>query len=384
MVRVGLVGALQMRRVGSGSVRGVLAAMVVATVGLSVSEAAATTPSTVTQLEHALATGAVAARTGHKGPSEASLRHIATLARKLHGEVTHPSPSCKKGLSAAERLASERGQTKQLRRDIRTAHAGIGTCKVPVKKPAPSSGSGSGPTGTNPTKPTQPTTPPTTVVPQAGLGTVNEIKIVSTWKFNGVGSEDFCWDKDPSQPDATKYWSLQQNADLTYESDIHLDRTQAGTDALDLATGSSYSEVPQPPCTVPAGYHLGAWTNGVLNAALAISDTDDTGAVALSVTQDVLDQTGDTVWSYGPGLPPPGGDGSGADWASQYTYPGFKAGMSEEINWPSGIDGGSPSTTYTSLGVGGHVVAQLHETKSLDDAPSMSGTADIVIQLLSS
>ncbi len=260
---------------------------------------------------------------------------------------------------------------------------GVRTCKVPQRKPTPVSGSGGGGTGTSPTKskpPTQP--PPPGPVPQTGLGTVNEIKIVSTWRFHGVGSEDFCWDKDPSQPGAIKYWDLYHNADLTFESDIRLDRTQAGSDSLDLDSGAINSVTTQPPCTIPRGYQLGGWTNGELNAALEISGTDGTGAVALTVVQDVLSQAGGAVFSYGPGLPPPAGDG--IDWTSQYTYPGFKTGMSENIDWPAGIDGGSPSTTYTPLGIGGHVVAQLHETKSLDDSPSMTGTTDILIELLSS
>lgn len=362
------------------------ATLVVVAAGLFGSPAfAAGASTTLTQLENSLAGSGVAAGAGHTVPSKASLRHIAGLARKLRSEIAHPPASCKKGLAAAERLAVERRATRRLRRDIRAARAGIRTCKVPVTKPTPGLGSGTAPTGTSPTKPIPPTkpTPPTTVVPQAGLGTVNEIKIVSTWKFHGVGSEDFCWDMPPSQPGATQYWKLEQDGDLTFESDIHLDRTQAGTDSLDLTSGSSYAITPQPPCTDPGSYHLGGWTNGELNAAL-ITGTDGTGAVALTVTQDVLDQDRDTVWSYGPGLPPPAADGSGADWTSQYTYPGFMTGRSEEIDWPAGIDGGSPSTTYTSLGVGGHVVAQLHETKSLDDAPSMTGTADILIELLSS
>ena len=185
-------------------------------------------------------------------------------------------------------------------------------------------------------------------------------------------------------PGRRSHWNWEQDADLTFESDIHLDRTQAGTDSLELAPGSSYAHIPQPPCTVPGSYHLGGWTNGEVNVALEISGTDGTGAVALTVTQDVLDQDGVAGWSYGPGLPPPEADGSGADWISQYTYPGFTTGMSEKIDWPAGIDGGSPSTTYTPLGVGGHVVAQLHEVKSLDDSPSLTGTADILIELLSS
>lgn len=363
-------------------VAGVLAGVVGVAVAVLVSTASAAGASTtLTQLEKALAGSATAAQAGHKGPSEASLRHIGNLARKLRGEIKQPSAKCRKGLTAAETLAAERGQTERLRRGIRAARAGVRTCKVPGSTHKPGSGSGTGthPTGSSSTATSTSTS--TTVVPEAGLGTVTEIKIVSTWKFNGVGSEDFCWDKDPAQPGATKYWNLEQDADLTFESDIHLDRNQTGTDALELEPGSSYSSIPQPPCAIPASYHLGAWTNGELNAALAISDADGTGAVALSVPKDVLlSPDGVTVWSYGPGLPPPG---DGADWASQYTYPGFTAGMSEEIDWPSGIDGSSPSTRYTPLGVGGHVVAQLHETKSLDDAPSLTGTADIVIQLLS-
>jgi hypothetical protein len=362
-------------------VAGVLAGVVGLAVAVLVSTAfAAGASTTLTQLEKALAVSATAAQAGHKGPPEASLRHIGDLARKLRGEIKRTSAKCRNGLTAAEALAAEHGQTQRLRRGIRAARAGVRTCKVPGSTHKPGSGSGTGthPTGSSSTA----TATSTTVVPQEGLGTVTEIKIVSTWKFNGVGSEDFCWDKDPSQPGATKYWNLEQDADLTFESDIHLDRNQTGTDALELEPGSSYSSIPQPPCAIPASYHLGAWTNGELNAALAISDTDGTGAVALSVPKDVLTSDGFTVWSYGPGLPPPASDGT--DWANQYTYPGFITGMSEEIDWPSGIDGSSPSTRYTPLGVGGHVVAQLHETKSLDDAPSMTGTADIVIQLLSS
>ncbi|HEY6525393.1 MAG TPA: hypothetical protein VIY10_16535 [Solirubrobacteraceae bacterium] len=364
-----------------------LVTLVVVAVGLFGSPAfAAGASTTLTQLENSLAGSGAGAGAGHTVSSQASLRHIASLARKLRSEIAHPPARCKKGLAAAERLAVERRETWRLRRDIRAARAGIRTCKVPVTKPTPGSGSGTAPTGTSPTKPIPPTqpTPPTTVVPEAGLGTVNEIKIVSTWKFHGVGSEDFCWDMPPSQPGATKYWKLEQDGDLTFESDIHLDRTQAGTDSLDLTSGSSYAITPQSPCTDPGSYHLGGWTNGELNAALTINGTDGTGAVVLMVTQDVLDQDGNTVWSYGPGLPPSAADGSGADWVSQYTYPGLMTGRSEEIDWPAGVDGGSPSTTYTSLGVGGHVVAQLHETKSLDDAPSMTGTADILIELLSS
>jgi hypothetical protein len=364
-------------------VAGVLAGVVGVAVAVLVSTAsAAGALTTLTQLEKALATSATAAQAGHERPSQASLRHIGKLARKLRGEIKRPSARCRKGLTAAEALAAARGQTQWLRRDIRVARGGVRTCKVPGSTQKPGSGSS---TGTHPTHSTSTSAAPTTtttVVPEAGLGTVNEIKIVSTWKFQGVGSEDFCWDKDPSQPDAKKYWNLEEDGDLTFESDIHLNRNQTGTDTLELAPGSSYSSIPQPPCTVPDSYDLGAWTNGELNAVLAISDADGAGAVALSVPKDVLNSDRFTVWSYGPGLPPPAGDGT--DWTNQYTYPGFTTGMSEEINWPSGIDGSSPSTRYTSLGVGGHVVAQLHETKSLDDAPSLTGTADILIQLLSS
>ncbi len=366
-------------------VAGVLAGVIGVAVAVLVSTASAAGAfTTLTQLEKALATSATAAQAGHKAPSEASLRHIGKLARKLHGEMTRPSAKCRKGLSAAEALVADRGHSQRLRRGIRAARAGVRTCKVPGPGHKPGSGSSTGthPTHSSSTASTTSTGSSTTVVPEEGLGTVNEIKIVSTWKFNGVGSEDFCWDKDPSQPDAQKYWNIEEDGDLTFESDIHLDRSQTGTDTLELAPGSSYSYVPQPPCTVPVSYHLGAWTNGELHAAVAISDADGTGAVALSVPTDVLRSDGVTVWDYGPGLPPPGSDG--ADWANQYTYPGFTTGKSEEINWPAGIDGSSPSTSYTPLGVGGHVVAQLHETKSLDDAPSMHGTADILIQLLSS
>ena len=366
-------------------VAGVLAGVVGVAVAVLVSTASAAGASTtLTQLEKALVGSATAAQAGHKGPSEANLRHIGNLARKLRDEIERPSAKCRKGLTAAEALAAEHGQTQRLRRGIGAARAGVRTCKVPGSTHKPGSGSGTGthPTHSSSTASSTSTATSTTVVPQEGLGTVTEIKIVSTWKFNGVGSEDFCWDKDPSQSGATKYWKLEQDADLTFESDIHLDRNQAGPDTLELEPGSSYSSIPQPPCTIPVSYHLGAWTNGELHVALAISDADGTGAVALSVPTDVLNSDGVTVWSYGPGLPPPASDG--VDWANQYTYAGFTTGMSEEIDWPSGIDGGSPSTTYTSLGVGGHVVAQLHENKSLDDAPSLTGTADILIQLLSS
>jgi len=358
----------------------VVVTLALLTVGLPASAFAAGTSTTLGQLE-----GSLAGAAGHGTPSKASLRGVGSLAHKLAGQIAHPSPSCKKGLAAAERLAGDRLDRQRLRNDLRAARTGIRTCK-PVKKPTPGSGSGGGSTGTGPTKPAPPTKtpPPVPVMPQSGLGTVNEIKIVSTWRFHGVGSQDFCWNIDPSKPEAIKYFDLYHNADLTYESDIHLDRTQAGSDSLDLASGSSNSITPQPPCTVPRGYQLGGWTNGELNAALEINDPDGTGAVALSVAQDVLDQAGGTVSSYGPGLPPSAGDGTGADWISQYTYPGFETGMSEEIDWPAGIDGGAPSITYTPLGIGGHVVAQLHETKSLDSSPSLMGTADILIELLSS
>ncbi|HXD65088.1 MAG TPA: hypothetical protein VNV17_10745 [Solirubrobacteraceae bacterium] len=346
--------------------------------GLGLVAFAADRSATPAQLEKALAGAAGAAEAGRKGASTASLQHIGSLAKKVGGKLSHPSASCKKGLAAAERLARERRDVKRLRSDISKARAGIKKCK-----PGPGTNTTTTRTGTTQTATTQTTTTKTTttnttttVVPEEGLGTVNEIKIVSTRRFDGTGSQDFCDAGDPP----VQHWNEREDADVTYESDIHLDRSLTGTDTLELDPGASYSIVFEPPCT-GGSYHLTSWTNGELKAALQIAD-DGTGAVALNVVHDVLDQDGFTTLAYGPGLPPPTGPID--DWGPQFTYPGFKTGMSEEINWPSPMSGGSPSIGYTPLGIGGHIVAQLHETKDLADSPSFTGTADILIELLSS
>jgi hypothetical protein len=352
----------------------VLLALVVVGLGLSgagLVALAADAATPLKQLEKALSSAAVLTDAAHHGPSAASLRHIDSLAKKVAGRLSHSPTSCKKGIAAAERLAGERHQTKRLRGDLTKARAGVKHCKP--------TGTSTTPTRTGPTKTTtSPTTSttPTTVTPEEGLGTVNEIKIVSTRRLDGTGSEDFCDGGDPP----VQHWDVRRDADVTYEADIHLDRSLTGTDTLELDPGATSSIVFESPC--PGGsYHLTSWTNGELNAALQIAD-DGTGAVALTVVHDVLDQDGGTVLSYGPGLPPPTGPVS--DWIAQFTYPGFTTGTSEEIEWPSPMTGGSPSITYVPLGVGGHVVAQLHETKDLADAPNLTGTADILIELLSS
>ena len=310
----------------------------------------------------------------------ADARRIGKLASELRHALPKPASGCRAGLTAASRIPGDRTHSRRLRADIKGARKGIPGCRPSKPKPTKPNPPG-GPSKHNPpvtpTKPPPVLPPPITPPPFSG---VDEVKITSTISLDGSGPEDFCEtnvDGVPGRDDE----GIVHHIHLTFEADVPMGPSQSDTDTLALASGALDTLAWAADCEGARGaYRLTTWTNGQVHVSLSTDDDNDSEtAVQLSVPQQILDQTEMTPFSYGPALP---GAADPGDWMTDITYTGFKAGMSEEVTWPAPQTGATPSTTYVPLGVGGHVVAQMHYTKDLTDSPNLSGGWDILIQLI--
>ena len=304
---------------------------------------------------------------------------------KLAGELRHalprPAPGCRAALTAASRIRGDRTHVNRLRADIKRARKGIPGCRSTKPKPTKPKPPG-GPTKPkppgSPTKPKPPVTPPPVTPPP--FSGVDEVKITSTISLDGSGSEDFCETLVNGVP-GTDDEGFVHHIHLSFEADVPIGPSQSDTDTLALASGAMDTLMKAADCEGSGGeYSLTTWTNGQVHVSLSTDDDNDNEtAVELSVPQQVVDQNGTPQFSYGPALP---GAADLGDWTTDITYTGFRAGMSEQVTWPAPQTGATPSTTYVPLGVGGHVVAQMHYTKDLTGPPNLSGGWDILIQLI--
>ena len=260
----------------------------------------------------------------------------------------------------------------RLRADIKRARKGIPGCRSTKPKPTKPKPPG------GPTKPKPPVTPPPVTPPP--FSGVDEVKITSTISLDGSGSEDFCETLVNGVP-GTDDEGFVHHIHLSFEADVPIGPSQSDTDTLALASGAMDTLMQAADCEGSGGeYRLTTWTNGQVHVSLSTDDDNDNEtAVELSVPQQVVDQNGTPQFSYGPALP---GAADLGDWTTDITYTGFRAGMSEQVTWPAPQTGATPSTTYVPLGVGGHVVAQMHYTKDLTGPPNLSGGWDILIQLI--
>ena len=139
-----------MRNARSGIVLATLVATFVA-----LQPAVAAVPSAASRLAHLKADirAAVNAQRHHKRLSHDAYEQIRELAVKLEARLKKGSSGCSTSLTAAQRLAGERGKPARLKADLRRAQAGLLNCtKLLV--------------GTTPTK-TPPLTGPPTNPPQA-------------------------------------------------------------------------------------------------------------------------------------------------------------------------------------------------------------------------
>ncbi|HXO06809.1 MAG TPA: hypothetical protein VN880_02185 [Solirubrobacteraceae bacterium] len=165
-----------MRNARSGIALAALAATLVV-----LQPAVAAVPSTASGLAHLRADirAAVNAQRHHKRLSRSGYERIRAIARELEARLKKGPSPCRASLTAAQRLASERGKPARLKADLRGAQSGLSNCPKVLL-------------GTEPTK-TPPLDGPPNNPPQAIVEAFVRTQHSSGLSFNGgpIGTSDF-------------------------------------------------------------------------------------------------------------------------------------------------------------------------------------------------
>jgi hypothetical protein len=159
---------------------GIALAVLAATLGVS-QPAVAAAPSPASQLAHLRTDirAAANAQRHHKRLSRSRYERIRAIARELEARLKKGPSSCRASLTAAQRLAGERGKPARLKADLRGAQSGLPNCPVLLL-------------GTEPTK-TPPIDGPPKNPPQAIVEAFVRTQHSSGPSYDGgpIGTSDF-------------------------------------------------------------------------------------------------------------------------------------------------------------------------------------------------
>lgn len=210
-----------MRNARSGIVLATVAATFVV-----LQPAVAAVPSTALRLAHLRADvrAAVNAQRHHKRLSHEAYEQIRELALKLEARLKKGPSACRTSLSAAQRLAGERGRAARLKADLRRAQSGLPKCPAVLLIPSPAA-------------PTDPTDNPPVAVVQA-FTSETKIRTVNTTGFAGTETDDSLMTSNPAPGDPAECMGSTCVVQLEYA---------AGNDTTDITASNNLPEPEEGP-----------------------------------------------------------------------------------------------------------------------------------------
>jgi hypothetical protein len=203
---------------------GIVLATVAATFAVS-QPAVAAVPSPTSQLAHLRADvrAAVSAQRHHKRLSHKAYEQIRELALKLEALLKKGPSPCRTSLSAAQRLAGERGRARRLKADLRRAQTGLLKCPA-VLIPSPAA-------------PTDPTDNPPVAVLQA-FTSETKTRTVDATDFAGTQTDESLMTSNPAPGDPAECTGSTCVVQLEYT---------AGNDTTDITASNNLPEPEEPP-----------------------------------------------------------------------------------------------------------------------------------------
>lgn len=265
--------------------------------------AVAAVPSTASRLAHLRADirAAVNAQRHHKRLSHDAYQQIRELARKLEARLKKGSSPCRTSLSAAQRLAGERGRAARLKADLRRAQSGLPKCPAVLLIPSPAA-------------PTDPTDNPPVAVVQA-FTSETQTRTVNTTGFAGTETDESLMTSNPAPGDPAECTGSTCVVQLEYT---------AGNGTTDITASNNLPEPDQgPACSYSDTFAMPA-ISPIDPAQLKLQYNDD----GKLTSAEVLFQ-----YEFGVGSPPAFGNLGSADAIVMFSCIAL-AGSSPEITEP--------------------------------------------------